>query len=52
MIKAPAGPPRKDADLSHVIISEAKDKAAAKHQVNIPAFCAVHIPKLYCGFTI
>lgn len=34
VIKAPRGPPRKDSDLSHVIISEAKDKAVAKHQVN------------------
>ena len=33
MIKAPPGPPRKDRDLSHVIISETKDKAVAKHQV-------------------
>ena len=33
MIKAPPGPPRKDNALSHVIISEAKDKAVAKHQV-------------------
>jgi len=33
VIKAPSVPPRKDSDLSHVIISEAKDRAVAKHQV-------------------
>ena len=42
MIKAPPGPARKDNALSHVIISETKDKAIAKHQVNIPAFCVIY----------
>lgn len=34
IIKAPEGPPRKDKRLGNVIISEKKDKAISKHQVN------------------
>lgn len=34
IIKAPEGPPRKDRHLGNVIISEKKDKAISKHQVN------------------
>ena len=33
-LKAPAAPPRKDRNLDGVIISETKDTAIAKHQVN------------------
>jgi len=48
VIKAPPGPPRKDRELSHVIISETKNEAVAKHQVTRPVLCSLQL--MSCGF--